>query len=109
MNALIEDNKSEIYRICEENDVKSLYFFGSIIDSQKFRSDSDVDILVDFKEDISNEEYTDCYFGLLFGMEELLNREIDITTIRSVRKPYFKQELEETRVLFYDSLTEVDG
>lgn len=109
MNVLIEDNKSEIYRICEENNVKSLYFFGSIIDSRKFNSDSDVDILVAFKDDISNEEYTDSYFGLLFELEELLNREIDITTIRSIRKPYFKKELEETRVLFYDSLTEVDG
>ena len=42
-------------------------------------------------------------------MEELLNREIDITTIRSIKKPYFQKELEDTRVLFYDSLTEVDG
>lgn len=109
MNILIEDNKSEIYRICEENNVKSLYFFGSIIDSKKFNSDSDVDILVAFKYGISNEEYTDSYFGLLFELEELLNREIDITTIRSIRKPYFKKELEETRVLFYDSLMEVNG
>jgi|UPI0005918FE8 predicted nucleotidyltransferase len=109
MNILIEDNKSEIYRICEENNVKSLYFFGSIIDSKKFNSDSDVDILVVFKDGISNEEYTDSYFGLLFELEELLNREIDITTIRSIRKPYFKKELEETRVLFYDSLMEVNG
>jgi predicted nucleotidyltransferase len=109
MNILIEENKSEIYRICEENNVKSLYFFGSIIDSKKFNSDSDVDILVAFNDGISNEEYTDSYFGLLFELEELLNREIDITTIRSVRKPYFKKELEETRVLFYDSLTEVNG
>lgn len=109
MNVLIEDNKTEILRICEENNVKSLYFFGSIVGSQKFRSDSDVDILVDFKDDISNEEYTDSYFGLLFEMEELLNREIDITTVRSVRKAHFKKELEETRVLFYNALTEVDG
>lgn len=109
MNVLIENNKSEINRICEENNVKSLYFFGSIIDSQKFNSDSDVDILVAFKDEISNEEYTDSYFGLLFELEELLNREIDITTIRSIRNPHFKKELEETRVLFYDSLTEVDG
>ncbi|NBC06200.1 MAG: nucleotidyltransferase domain-containing protein [Bacteroidetes bacterium] len=109
MDALIEDNKTEIYRICEKNNVKSLYFFGSIIDARKFRSDSDVDILVSFRDDISNEAYTDSYFGLLFELEELLNREIDITTIRSVTKAYFKKELEETRVLFYDALTEVDG
>jgi len=109
MDALIKNNKYEIYRMCEENNVKSLYFFGSVIDPRKFSPNSDIDILVSFREDISNEEYTDSYFRLLFGMEELLKREIDITTIRSIKKPYFKKELEDTRVLFYDSLTEVDG
>lgn len=106
---MIEDNKYEIYKICERNNVKSLYFFGSIVDQRKFNPTSDVDILVSFRDGISNEEYTDSYFRLLFEMKELLNREIDITTVRSLRKPYFKRELEETSILFYDSLTEVNG
>jgi uncharacterized protein len=109
MDALIENNKHEIYKMCEENNVKSLYFFGSVTDPLKFSPTSDIDVLVSFRDNISNEEYTDSYFKLLFGMEELLNREIDITTIRSIKKPYFQKELEDTRVLFYDSLTEVDG
>lgn len=109
MNILIEDNKSEIYRICEENNVKLLYFFGLIIDLKKFNLDSDVDILVVFKDGILNEEYIDSYFGLLFELEELLNCEIDIIIIRSIRKFYFKKELEEIRVFFYDFLMEVNG
>ncbi len=109
MNSLIECNRDEIYKICEENNVKSLYFFGSIIDPQKFRSNSDVDILVSFRDGISNEEYTESYFKLWFEMEELLQREIDLSTIRSIKNPHFKKELEVTRVLFYDSLTKVDG
>lgn len=109
MNRLIESNRHEIYRICQENNVKSMYFFGSIIDPQKFRSNSDVDILISFKDGISNEKYTESYFRLWFEMEELLQREIDLSTIRSIKNPHFKKELEATRVLFYDSLTKVDG
>lgn len=109
MNSLIENNRIAIRQTCEENNVRSLYFFGSIVKARKFRSDSDIDILVSFKDGITLEEYTDSYFRLLFELEELLSRKIDITTERSVKNPYFRKELDKTKVLFYDSLMEVNG
>lgn len=54
------------------------------------------------------ETYTDSYFGLLFALEELLGREVDLTTERSVKNPHFKKELEATKALFFDS-SEVNG
>ncbi len=109
MNPLIEKNKAAIQQICEDNNIRSFYFFGSILDPKKFREDSDIDILISFKEGISPEEYTDSYFRLLFSLEELLDREIDLTTERSIKNPYFKENLDNTKVLFYDSLSEVNG
>ena len=108
MSPIIEHNQTDIHRICQENNVKLLYFFGSVLNPEKFSHESDIDVLVSFKSDISMETYTDSYFGLLFALEELLGREVDLTTERSVKNPYFKEELEATKILFYD-ISEVNG
>lgn len=110
MIELIEKNRQEIQEICERNHVDALYFFGSITTPEKFREDSDIDILVSFTLDETNpEEYTASYFQLLFSLEDLLGREIDITTTRSVKNPFFLEELNKTKVLFFDSLAPING
>lgn len=109
MHPLIKNNETAIRQLCQQNHVLALYFFGSVVEEARFGANSDVDILVDFQDGISLEEYTDSYFRLLFALEELLGRDIDITTARSVKNPYFKEELDRTKVLFYDSFTTVDG
>lgn len=109
MHSIIEENRNKITDICEQNNVKSLYFFGSVTDPERFRPDSDIDVLVSFKDDISMDEYTDSFFRLLFSLEDILERKVDITTERSVKKPYFRDELDKTKVLFFESLSAVDG
>ena len=110
MNALIENHKDKIFELCERNHVKSLYLFGSVTDTSRFTEESDIDILVSFKmEEITLEEYTDAYFNLLFNLEDLLGKEIDIITERSVSNPFFKEELENTKVLLFDSLAAANG
>ena len=70
MNKLIENNKQAIFDLCDKNHVKSLYLFGSITDSNKFNNESDIDILVAFNmNQLSLEDYTDCYFNLIFELE----------------------------------------
>ena len=109
MNDLIENNKEKIFDLCEKNHVQSLYLFGSITDPARFYDNSDIDLLVSFKMDeISLEEYTDAYFNLAFALEGLLGRTIDLTTERSVSNPYFKEELDNTKVLLFDSLAEIE-
>lgn len=110
MNQLIATNKEAIFDLCEKNHVESLYLFGSITDAAKFNSSSDIDILVSFDmTKISLEEYTEAYFNLTFELEDLLGRKIDIVTERSVVNPYFKAELDKTKVLLFHSLAEIDG
>ncbi len=105
LHPLIIENKYQIFEICAQNQVSSLYLFGSVLDAARFNADSDIDILVDFKNDLSIEDYVDCYFNLLSALEDLLERPVDITTVRSLSNPYFKAELERTSVLLYDFST----
>lgn len=76
-----------------------MYLFGSAC-SGRFGDDSDIDILISFK-DISAEKYTDNYFELHYKLEELFNRKIDLVTEKSLSNPYFIESVEETKQLVY--------
>ena len=98
---LIQNNMAQIIALCEKHDVSELCVFGSIL-TERFRSDSDVDFLVIFKRDgLSPFDYADNYFSLKFGLEDLLHREIDLIEYEAVKNPYFKEELDETKVIIY--------
>jgi len=62
MKSFIKDKLGDIKELCKTYDVKSMHIFGSAC-TDDFQEDSDIDILIAFK-DISIEEYTDNYFDL---------------------------------------------
>lgn len=99
MKALIEKNLKEIERICKDRFVTKLYTFGSV-NTDEFQDSSDIDLLVEFGE-IEIEEYADNYFDMCDELEEIFERKVDLVTIKSVKNPYFKKELENTRQLIF--------
>ena len=76
-----------------------MYLFGSAC-TKDFNENSDIDILISFKE-ISIEEYTDNYFKLHHELEELFNRNIDLITDKSINNPYLIESIEATKELVY--------
>lgn len=99
MNSIISDNIQVLTELCRRYDIKKMYLFGSAC-SGRFGDDSDIDILISFK-DISAEKYTDNYFELHYKLEELFNRKIDLVTEKSLSNPYFIESVEETKQLVY--------
>jgi len=71
-----------------EMDVKSLAIFGSVARDEA-RSDSDVDVLVEFKGPATFRGY----MGLKFFLEELLGSPVDLVTRKSIR-PRLKSIIE---------------
>ena len=70
--------------------VRHLRLFGSFARDEA-RPESDVDLLVDF----AGAATFDGYFDLLFYLEELLGRRVDLVTPDSLRQrlqPYVEQE-----------------
>ena len=96
---LIENNKIELQRLCEQYDIKSMYVFGSAVTSD-FNESSDIDILISFK-DIPYDKYTDNYFELHEKLQELFSRKVDLVTERSLSNPYFIESVERTKQLLY--------
>lgn len=100
MNSIIENNKSSIDKLCKENKVEKLYVFGSVL-NQNFNENSDIDFIISFDESIPLLSYSDYFFNVLFGFEDLFKREIDLITERSLNNPYFIKELNDTKQIIY--------
>ena len=99
MHKIIQNNLKELNKLCDKYNVKSLYIFGSVLNSE-FKNVSDIDILVDFK-DLSIDQYTDNYFDLHHDLEKLFGRRVDLVTERSLSNPYLIKSIEESRKLLY--------
>lgn len=99
MHPLIASKKDALTQLCEKYDVKRLYVFGSA-GTDKFNEDSDIDILVSFKE-LTIEKYTDNYFDLHDELKALFGCKIDLITENSLSNPYFMESVEETKQLLY--------
>lgn len=98
---IIEINIDKIIEICKRFHVRKLWVFGSIL-TPRFNDSSDVDLCVDFDWDkIPLLDSANNFFGFQEALESLLDHKIDITDDSTVRNPYFREELNETRQLIY--------
>jgi uncharacterized protein len=98
MNTL-EAHKPQIKQLCELHHVRTLYAFGSVLTSN-FNSQSDIDLLVDFKP-INVLDYVDNYYNFKFKLQEILNYPIDLLEEKAIKNPYFKNALHQQKQLIY--------
>ncbi len=98
---LIEMNMDKIVALCQKYKVAKLWVFGSILTS-RFNDDSDVDLSISFdKSKIALLDFADNYFDLIEDLKKLFGRDIDLVCDDSVSNPYFRKELDSTKVLIY--------
>lgn len=100
MNRIVKEKLNDIIKLCENHGVKSLYIFGSA-NTEKFDTESDIDLLIAFKDSLSIEEYTENYFTLQYKLREILKREIDLVTQNSLSNPYFIKSIDQSKQLLY--------
>lgn len=95
----LENNSELIKEICEKYKVKSLYAFGSIL-TDRFRNDSDIDLIVDFKY-IQPEDYADNYFDFKFTLEDLFKKDVDLLESQAIKNPYLIKSINSNKKLLY--------
>jgi predicted nucleotidyltransferase len=91
---------SSIRELCRLHGVKTLYAFGSVL-TDRFASESDVDLIVDLYEK-DPLEYTEHYFNLKFGLENILGRPVDLLEERSDLNPVVRKEIERSKAVIYE-------
>ena len=104
MVALVHDNIHAIQELCKKHHVRSLYVVGSAAKESKFTEESDIDFLYRFrKEDIGEMDYADNFFDLLFELQDLLNRKVDLVAEEKMKNPYFIESINESKQVIYES------
>jgi len=100
MIELLVRQQSTLEELCREYHVRQLEVFGSAADGAFDPAASDLDFLVDF-EAMPPSSHARSYFGLLFALEDLFGRKIDLVAIPAVTNPYFLKSLQRSRRVLY--------
>jgi len=94
----IEIPRAEIAQFCGQHHIRKLALFGSIL-TDRFRADSDVDVLVEFEPD-----KFPSYFDLV-GMEPelsaVIGRKVDLRTPQELSR-YFRDHVVATAAVQYE-------
>jgi predicted nucleotidyltransferase len=98
----IRQNQAAIEALCRAHGVRRLELIGSAAQDRFDPDRSDFDFLVQF-ETSTWVGSSDRYFGLLFGLEDLLKRKIDLVDRAAGLHPLFLQVAEQHRELLYEA------
>lgn len=92
----IDFSREELEAICRRRAVKRLALFGSVV-RDDFGPDSDVDVLIEFRDDFEGKQVYKIYDELtaLFG-----GRRIDLVEVEFVNKRIRDQILDEAQDLY---------
>ncbi|MGJ3234996.1 nucleotidyltransferase family protein [Marivirga sp.] len=95
-------NNSDIFEgICKAHKVEKMYAFGSSITDKFDFEKSDVDLLVHL--DIDNPlDRGEALMSLWDKLETFFSNKVDLLTADSLKNPYLKKSIEETKVEIYD-------
>jgi predicted nucleotidyltransferase len=106
MVKVVENNLSQIKKLCKRHKLRLLYLFGSALDPNYFNDNSDVDFLYEYDfENYPNWDTGDFdivtnFFELKNTLEILLQREVDLVP-NNLRNPYLKKSVEDSKQLIY--------
>ena len=95
----INFNIENLNKLCTNYNVEKMYLFGSVLNSN-FNKNSDVDLLVKFKE-IELAEYFDNYINFKEKLVELFGREVDLLEEQTLRNPILIKSINSSKELVY--------
>jgi predicted nucleotidyltransferase len=100
VSSIISDHLDAVRQLCRQYHVARLELFGSAARGEFDPARSDLDFLVDFAS-LPPADRADAYFGLLAGLQDLFQQEIDLVEVQAVDNPYLKQSMDAARTVLY--------
>lgn len=90
----------EVIELLKKHRIKSAYVFGSVI-TNRFNDSSDIDFLVNLEDGLDPVDAGGHLWDLEYALKDLLHRDIDLITERSLKNPFFINEINSTKQLIY--------
>ena len=102
VNEAFKEQLPVLIELLKKHKIKKAYFFGSVL-TEKFTAKSDLDILINFRGDVTDPlEKGGLLWDLRFAIEDILNRQVDLLQESSLKNSYFIKEMNETKELIYE-------
>ena len=98
----LESHSQELRETCRRLNVRRLDVFGSVVSGEFDPDKSDLDFVVSFRQDYFP-GIADTYLELAESLERIFGYHVDLLTERSIRNPYLKKAIEETRFPIYEA------
>jgi uncharacterized protein len=77
--------------------VNRAFAFGSAVKGP-MREDSDVDFIISFPESMDYESYANNYFALAHALEDLLKKNVDLVTEKTLKNPFLLESINSRKV-----------
>ncbi|OFX47734.1 MAG: nucleotidyltransferase [Bacteroidetes bacterium GWA2_30_7] len=100
LHPTFQKNLPKVIILLKKHKIKNAYAFGSVV-TDKFNSESDIDLIINFQDNLDPLVAGEHWWNLHDELRELLHREIDLVTERSLKNPYFIKELNQTKLHIY--------
>lgn len=97
MQNIIQANLPQIQQLMRAHHVRHAYAFGSAV-TGAMQKDSDVDFVITFTEGLDYKTYGDSYFNLLYALQKLLHREVDLVAEETLTNPYLLQNINSQKI-----------
>ena len=99
MELCVESKQAELVELCREYRVRS----SSSSDQRQTAGSTRRPVISIFSWNSTQllAGKARCYFGLLFGLEDLLGRKVDLVDFRAIQNPYFLRSINKDRVVLY--------
>jgi len=100
MIELVKQYRQALDTLCRKYHVSRLEVFGSAVAGDFDEQSSDLDFLVEFLS-LETGRAADDYFGLLFDLQGLFGRPVDLVMTSAIKNPYFLQSINQNREVLY--------
>jgi predicted nucleotidyltransferase len=94
---IIQEYLPQIQSLMRKYGVQKAFAFGSAVKGT-MNEDSDVDFIIRFPEDMDYVAYSDNYFALAHSLEDLLKRDVDLVTEKTLKNPYLIKNINSHKV-----------
>lgn len=97
MNSIIQSNLSQIKALMRSHGVVKAYLFGSAA-TGKMSENSDIDFMVSFNPDLDYTDYGNNYFRLIYALQNLLKKDVDLIAEETITNPYLLQTINSQKI-----------
>lgn len=100
INSTIQSYLPKVIELFKKHKIKNAYIFGSAL-TDRFNNESDVDFIVNLQDGLNPVDAGEHLWDLEYELKDLLHRDVDLISERSLKNPYFISEINATKIAIY--------